>query len=186
FWDRAFTITRKGIAACCGGIAFALFRPVAHRQTRRVALSACAVAVCLCAEMPSRAEDQATAEQIRRLLQQNKSLQEQLRRQQTLIDSLSSKVDHLEHNASNSGSDSPSNGEDARASSGLIGSALSKVSISAEGAVGFFETGSQGMFPHSEFRLDEAKLFVEAAVWNHVYFLGEINLTTREQGDVLA
>jgi hypothetical protein len=57
---------------------------------------------------------------------------------------------------------------------------LGKIHLSGEGAVGFFHTGSEGQFPNSEFRVDEAKLFIEAPIWNDVYAFGEINLVTRE------
>jgi len=46
--------------------------------------------------------------------------------------------------------------------------------------VAFFETGSEGMFPNANFRVDEARLFVEAPVWDDVYFYSEIDLAQRE------
>jgi hypothetical protein len=55
--------------------------------------------------------------------------------------------------------------------------------FSGEAGAGFFDTGSDGGFPNSEFRLDEAKLFVEAQVVENVYVFGEINLLTRENQD---
>jgi hypothetical protein len=71
--------------------------------------------------------------------------------------------------------------ESAKPSSTL---SFGKVNISGEGGVGFFNSGHEGIFPHSEFRVDEARLFVEAAVWNDVYFFGELNLLTREAYDL--
>jgi hypothetical protein len=59
-----------------------------------------------------------------------------------------------------------------------------RVSLSGEGGVGFFNTGSQGAFPNAEFRVDEARLFVEAPVMENVYFFSEINLMTREANDL--
>src|SRR6185437_9548336 len=58
-----------------------------------------------------------------------------------------------------------------------------KVHLSGEGGAGIFETGSEGQFPNAQFRVDEAKLFVDAAVWGDVYAFAEINLTTREEFD---
>jgi hypothetical protein len=39
------------------------------------------------------------------------------------------------------------------------------------------------MFPNSEFRVDEAKLFVEASLREDIYFYSELNLLTRESDD---
>ena len=136
-----------------------------------------------CAGPPSLADDQAvSAEQVRQLVEDNKKLQEQLHRQQSLIDSLSSKVNRLEQTKERSPDPESSTSEPAR--KGALDSTFGKVNLSAEGGVAFFNTGSEGMFPHSEFRLDEAKLFIEAPVWNHVYFFAEINLASREQSDI--
>ena len=48
----------------------------------------------------------------------------------------------------------------------------------------FFNTGREGLFPNAEFRVDEAKLFVEAPIWGDVYFFTELNLMTREAQDL--
>ena len=61
---------------------------------------------------------------------------------------------------------------------------LGKVNISGEGGVGFFQSGREGAFPNSEFRVDEAKLFVEAPIIESVYFFAELNLATREAPDL--
>lgn len=53
--------------------------------------------------------------------------------------------------------------------------------INGEGGLALFDTGTEGEFPNNEFRVDEAKLFVEAEVWEGVYFFGEVNLLTREK-----
>jgi hypothetical protein len=62
---------------------------------------------------------------------------------------------------------------------------LSKLHISGEGGVAFFDTGAHGQFPNNEFRVDEAKLFIEAAIVNDIYIFGEFNVITREEGDEL-
>src|SRR5581483_11623563 len=61
---------------------------------------------------------------------------------------------------------------------------LGNIQLSGEGAAAFFETGSQGAFPHNEFRVDEAKLFLDAPVWENVYAFAEINLAEHERPDV--
>ena len=55
--------------------------------------------------------------------------------------------------------------------------------ISGEAGGAFFDTGSEGAFPNDEFRVDEAKLFVEAAILDDVYFFSEVNVLTREEPD---
>jgi hypothetical protein len=129
-------------------------------------------------------------EQLRQLMDENRKLQEQLRLQQAQIDSLNMKMNQMEQGASASVSekrrdDAPSTSETTMTDRGLVGSTLGKVAISGEGGLAFFETGSQGLFPNSEFRVDEFRLFVEAPVWHQVYFFTEINLATREEPDVL-
>jgi hypothetical protein len=62
---------------------------------------------------------------------------------------------------------------------------LSRLHISGEGGVAFFDTGANGQFPNNEFRVDEAKLFVEAAIVNDIYIFGEFNVITREEGNEL-
>jgi hypothetical protein len=58
-----------------------------------------------------------------------------------------------------------------------------RIHINGEGGIAFFDTGSEGEFPNQEFRVDEAKLFFEAAVVEDIYFFAEIDLLTREEGD---
>jgi hypothetical protein len=40
------------------------------------------------------------------------------------------------------------------------------------------------MYPDAEFRIDEARLFLETPIVDHVYFYSELNLATREEQDV--
>lgn len=161
---------------------------MAH-EINRVVLCACAVTVLALAGGPLRADDTpVTKDELRQLKDENKALQDQLRKQQSLIETLSRKVnqieqadsqhakqlDHLESQAKDSNAPSqPSENF-----------SFGKVSLTAEGGVGFFNTGSQGAFPKSEFRVDEARLFVEAPVLENVYFFSEINLMTREALDL--
>jgi len=144
----------------------------------------------------SRAEDLPdgvqTRQELKELKNQNRALQEQLQRQQVLIDSLAQKVASLESsdNHHHSGPMVDSNYEaaalPARASSGFAGSTFSNVRISAEGGVGYFHSGAGGPSPNGDFKVDEARLFIESPIWREVYFYGELNLATREQPDVVA
>src|SRR5476649_2722245 len=120
---------------------------------------------------------------VRELAEQNRRLQEQLREQQRLIEGLNSRLGDmlkaserqeqelksLQARADNPVAEAPPPARSA-----------GEVRISGEAALGFFRTGSAGQFPNSEFRVDEAKVFVEAPVWKNTYFFGGLDLVTRE------
>ncbi|MGH7968928.1 MAG: hypothetical protein ACREIC_09405, partial [Limisphaerales bacterium] len=130
-----------------------------------------------------------TSRQIEELRLQNQAMQDQLRHQQELIDALTRKMGALEkgqRDSSGEGDLNPPSDESGGSSKSGGGFNLGQVRISGEGGVGFFHTGSEGMFPNDEFRVDEARLFVEAPVWGNTYFYGELNLATREEPDVEA
>jgi hypothetical protein len=161
---------------------------MARNNSRTVVLCACAVTVFMLAGAPLRADDTATREELRQLKEANKAFQEQLRQQQSLIESLSRKVNQIEQ------ADSQKSRELDRLESEVkygyettkpAGNfSFGKLSLSGEGGAGFFNSGSEGAFPNSEFRVDEARLFIEAPIVENVYFFGEINLMTREAGDL--
>ncbi len=58
-----------------------------------------------------------------------------------------------------------------------------RIHINGEGGVAFFDTEEEGEFPNNEFRVDEAKLFVEAAIIEDIYVFAEIDLLQREEAD---
>jgi hypothetical protein len=105
--------------------------------------------------------------------EQNEALQQQLRKQQEMIEDLNRRVAALAGSV-------PPNTAETPSVNPASGSSLSKVRLSGEGAAGFFHSGGRGQFPNAEFRVDEAKVFVEAPIWGDVYFFGELNLFTRE------
>lgn len=112
-------------------------------------------------------------QQVRELREQNAALQQQLQKQDESIDALAQKVRQLETGSA---------GE--KAPEKKSGFNLSSVNLGLEGGVAFFNTGSSGFAPESEFRVDEARLFLEAPVWQEVYFYGEVDLATRENADL--
>jgi len=127
--------------------------------------------------------DPETQRQLQLLRQQNESLQQQMRRQAELIEELGRKVSTLE----TTGQDTKSKSDDttqqmgtpARSSSGF---SFGKIHLSGEGAVAFFHSQPQGEYPNAAFRVDEAKLFVEAPIIADTYLFTEINLFSREAG----
>jgi hypothetical protein len=155
---------------------------MAKRTHRGLVLSASAAAALLFSAGSSHADDPAdTQGQLRQLQQQNQILQQQLQKQQTLIESLSQTVKDIQAAETRRNREMDDlKGESTPPSKAPASFGMSKVNISGEGGVGFFDTGSKGEFPNAEFRLDEAKLFVEAPVCKDLYFFGELNLMTRD------
>lgn len=81
-----------------------------------------------------------------------------MQKQDDALDALTKKVEAREFAAHENAGDEPP-----PASGGLN---FGKVNLSAEGGLAFFNTGNDGFSPDSEFRVDEARLFLEAPVWN--------------------
>src|SRR5580658_6912861 len=130
----------------------------------------------------------ALKKEVDELRSQNLQLQKQLQQQQEMIDQLSRKFSEFQKTNEAQASDvrelkaaAQSPAPPAEKPKGL---SLNNVVISGEGAAGFFETGRNGQFPHDTFRLDEARLFVDAPIWDDVFFYGEVDLMTREEIDV--
>ncbi len=132
------------------------------------------VALCLIlVALTANAEDQTLADEVRLLREQNVLLQKQMQSQSGALEALTQKVKQLES--------AQSAGETAAgANAAPTGLNLGKVNLSAEGAVGFFNTGNSGFAPNSEFRVDEARLFLDAPIAENVYFFSDIDLSTRE------
>ena len=126
--------------------------------------------------LAARAAGENITNEVEWLREQNAVLQQQVQKQNAALDALTKKVDALEQAASQ-------NGASENAPPATSGSNLGKVNLSAEGGVAFFNTGSGGFAPNSDFRVDEARLFVEAPIWQEVYFYSDIDLATRENTD---
>lgn len=131
------------------------------------------MAGALCCALVSRAAQGDFGEQLRSLQRQNESLKQQLQQQQSLIDDLSRKVTELQEGRS----PEPMRPQSAGTSGGFK---LGRVHLGGEGGAAFFRSEGNGAFPNSEFRIDEAKLFVEAPIWEDIYVFSEIDMLTRE------
>jgi len=120
--------------------------------------------------------------------EQNQALQKQLLQQQLLIESLSRKVNEIQVAGAERQREVASLQSQVQEShepvKSVAAGALRKVSISGEGGAGFFDSGSEGQFPKGQFRVDEARLFVETPIVDEVYFFGELNLMTREMDNL--
>jgi len=121
-------------------------------------------------------DDTNLEQQVSELREQNALLQQQVQRQSSLLDSLAKKVQGLE--AAADSNTAPQNAPPAQG-----GFNLGKINLSGEGGVAFFDTGRDGFSPQSDLRVDEARLFIDAPIWNEVYFHGEVDPATRENFD---
>lgn len=121
------------------------------------------------------AEDTNVQEEIQALQKQNAILEQQVEKQNESIQALTEKVQRLQATNATQESASAENSPSPATPSGYN---FGNVNLSGTGAVGFFDTGPEGFAPDGEFRVAEARLFVEAPVWKNVYFQGEADLAT--------
>lgn len=128
------------------------------------------------------ATGEVTAQDVAEVLAQNRSLQQQVQKQQQQIDELRQRLDEMQ---SKSPGRTPEHTEIEPPirleSPGLR--AAREIRVSGEVGLAFFSSGREGAFPNSEFRIDDAKLFLEAPVWKNVYFFTGLELATREEND---
>jgi hypothetical protein len=111
------------------------------------------------------------------LRQQNRLLQEQVKTQQQTIERVNERMSDLEHKLQDRG-DSADNEQPKKKSF-----SFKNVVIGGEGGVAVFSGQRDAQFSHTDFRIDEARLFVESPIVENVYFYTELNLTTREAFD---
>lgn len=138
---------------------------------------------------PCAAASDAPASDLSELTARNRQLQSQVENQQRQINELRQRLDAMQSTlavkepvrAEADFTPAPPR-EPMRFASPAISSGK-EIRVSGEVGVGFFKTRSNGAFPHAEFRVDEARLFVEAPVWKNVYFFTGLELTTRESRD---
>ncbi|HEX4265033.1 MAG TPA: hypothetical protein VH597_11895 [Verrucomicrobiae bacterium] len=158
---------------------------MARRKTYAFAFRTPLLALCFARAAAVSAADTNIEVQLRALQQQNEALQSQLHQQQEVIDILRRDVAGIHQADDQRAADlKQATVNESTESSKPSGFNFGKVHLSGEGGVGIFESGSDGASPNAEFRVDEAKLFVDAQVWNDVYAFAELNLATREEPDV--
>jgi hypothetical protein len=158
-----------------------------------------ALAPCLLSGQTAVAADPS----ISQLVEQNRQLQAQLEAQQKTIDALTSRLNQLDQSnaqqqqelqglqqrvAGSAPTTSPPAAEAEPAPSPsppvpASSTADQEIRLSGEAGLAWFNTGSAGQFPNSDFRVDEARIFLEAPVWKNVYAVSEVDLTTREADD---
>jgi hypothetical protein len=125
--------------------------------------------------------------ELQELREQNHLLQNQLQQQQEMIDQLNQKFSGLEKTNEQHESDWRSWKADVEGTNpppeNSKGLSIGNVVITGEGGAGFFDTGINGKYPNAPFRVDEARLFFDALVWDDVYFYGQVDLITPQAPD---
>ncbi|HEU6448054.1 MAG TPA: hypothetical protein VFV23_06435 [Verrucomicrobiae bacterium] len=141
---------------------------------------ATAIFLTFCFSPSSASGSQTNLEQeVQELRQENAALKQQVQQQGAALEALTKKVGQLE--AASPGNEPAAEQNDLPVRGGYN---FGKVNLSGEGGVAFFNTGSEGFAPHSEFRVDEARLFADAEIWKDVYFFGEADFATRENDNL--
>ena len=152
---------------------------MSFRVCSRIGLCFCAGSLWLSGASIASGADESLPEQLESLRRQNTELQEMVRKQSSVIESLNQRVGQIESMAAKQKSETDASAESLETKPARTGIGFGPVNISGEGAAALFDSQRNGAFPDAEFRIDEAKLFVEAAVWGDVYFFSEINLAAR-------
>jgi hypothetical protein len=140
------------------------------RDAARFAAQACSL---LAAGGILHGADISTEQRLKQLEQQNQSLQKQLQQQQGVIEDLARKLANVSSPKSDPETGAPPPKRD---------STFGTLRISGEGGVGVFHTSSDGNYRNTDLRVDEARLFFEAPLWeNYVFAFGEMEILTRER-----
>jgi hypothetical protein len=113
------------------------------------------------------------AEEVRLLREENGVLKKTVKQQGEQLDLLNRKVSNLEATQAGEG------GAGQPAKETFPG--FNRVILGGEGGVGYAITGPEGAAPNGKFRVDDARLFIEAPLWTDIYFYGEVVLATASQ-----
>lgn len=120
----------------------------------------------------------------RDLAEQNRRLQEQVKEQQRQIEALAAKLTEVQQAGERHERQLQELREGAAGPApATAGNREQEIRLSGEAGLAFFNTGAAGQFPKAEFRVDDARVFVEAPVVKDVYFFGGLDLQTREAND---
>jgi len=124
---------------------------------------------------------------IQQLIDQNKSLQQQLNAQQKTIDDLRARISAIDDSSAQQGQELQSMrtqlGDTAPAESKPPPSGDEFIRLSAVMGFAYFDSGPAGAYSNGEFRLDDAKVFLDASAWRNVFVHTEMDLETREAPD---
>jgi hypothetical protein len=126
-------------------------------------------------------------QEVRDLIEQNRHLQAEVDAQQKTIGQLSSKLDAISQSSQRQNQElqdlAANQGQQPSPDSQPAPDPAHEVRLSGDLGVGFLKSGSDGQFPNGDFRVDEARLFVEAPVAGNTFLVSELDLVTREASD---
>ena len=146
---------------------------------KQVVALACGVALLAGPVCTAGQEPPDLREQVQKLQRQNDALQQQLQQQQQVITALDRRLTELQATTKmQAAATAAASLPDQPERSGL---SFGKTQLSGEAGMAFFQSGSEGQHPHGEFRVDEAKLFVDTQIFKNVFFFTELNITQREE-----
>ena len=143
--------------------------------------------LCAAAALPAQESAGVISQQIQALMDQNRQLQQEVAAQQQAIEALRTKLASVGQATAQQGQELQN--LQTQAASAPVPEekpappALSQIHLSGEVGLAFFDSGSDGPYNNGEFRVDDAKVFLEAPVWENVYFHSELDLITREAAD---
>jgi hypothetical protein len=160
-----------------------MFTPqVAFGRRLRAGLGLASVVLCAHGAEP-------TAAQLEELLAQNRRLQQQVEQQARTIELLRGEIGAVRSAGERQERELRGLQERVEGAGGASAAAAPvrnrdrEVRISGEAGFAFFKSGSAGSFPNAEFRVDDAKIFLEAPVRKDTYLFAGLELTTREAND---
>ncbi|MBL9210108.1 MAG: hypothetical protein JNL92_06545 [Opitutaceae bacterium] len=122
----------------------------------------------------------ATEPSLRELMEQNRLLREQAQRQQVQLEELKSRVERLARESADRELDARDQGARSLEQSPASEPRRGKIIVSGMGSLNFFAGQSRNKYSNREFRVDEARLFVEAEVRPATFLYGELILSQRE------
>jgi cell division protein FtsB len=154
----------------------------------RISLALLAVFLLAAWAAPLCAQDnEELKKELQQLRDENRQLQNELQHQRELIEQLDNKFSGLQKTNAARENDYQTLKATVEGNTppppGNHGFSLGNVAITGEGAAGLYETGKNGRFPNAAFRVEEARLFFDAPVWEDIYFYGQVDLITLESYD---
>jgi hypothetical protein len=161
---------------------------VSGRNKTLFAVGRIAVGFLLIIGRPLHADDAADwRRQMELLTQQNALLQQQVQRQEQTIEVLSNRVSAVEQSSTQHDQQLDNLKADVagvQAAPKANRFNLGNVNLSVEGGVGVLSSQADGRYPNTDFRVNEARVYAEAPVWDDVYFFGEVDLATPENNSL--
>jgi len=135
----------------------------------------CAFALVTLAFISTRAGASSAGAPWQELQAQNRELRAQLQTQQQQLDDLRRQMDRLAGIQESTANDRSEINDPAPR-----GASDRKLVISGEVGLAFYSSSNEGRYRNEEFRVDDANIYIEAALARNAYFFGELHLAKHE------